>query len=101
MIAWLPWQPRRLKNHRYVINNDIMCRQLTHYQRQISDSSQLKYFAEDNFKVKENGRKLSKPIEDTVGKGEICSLRAISPFPSVFKRLVSQGIKRCHCVGMA
>ena len=30
------------------------------------DSSKLKDFAEDNFKFEENGRKLSKPVENTV-----------------------------------
>ena len=30
-----------------------------------------------------------------------CSLRAISPFPTVFSKvLFPRGIKRCHCVGM-
>ena len=37
--------------------------------RQILDSSKLKAFAEDNFKFNENGRKLSKRVENTVGKG--------------------------------
>ena len=39
--------------------------------RQILDSSKLKKFADDNFKFDENGRKLSKRVENTVGKGEI------------------------------
>ena len=35
------------------------------------------------------------------GKRRNCSLRAISPFPTVFlKGLFSRGVKRCHCVGM-
>ena len=59
------------------------------------DSSKLKEFADDNFKYDENGRKLSKQVENTVGKGEI------APFPTVFsKRLFPRGIKRCHCVEM-
>ena len=33
--------------------------------------SKLKEFADDNFKFDENGRKLSKWVEHTVGKGEI------------------------------
>ena len=33
--------------------------------------SKLKEFADDNFKFDENGRKLSKRLENTVGKGEI------------------------------
>ena len=48
----------------------------------------------------ENGRKLSKRVENT-GNRRNCSLRAISPFPTVFsKGLFPKGIKRCHCVGM-
>ena len=35
------------------------------------------------------------------GKRRNCSLRAISPFPTVFsKGLFPRGVKRCHCVGM-
>ena len=39
--------------------------------QQILDSSKLKQFADDNFKFDENGRKFSKWLENTVGKGEI------------------------------
>ena len=39
--------------------------------QQISDSSKLKEFADGNLKVGENGRKFSKWVENTVGKGEI------------------------------
>ena len=37
----------------------------------ILDSSKLKEFADDNFKFEENGRKFSKRVENTTGKGEI------------------------------
>ena len=39
--------------------------------RQILYSSKLKEFADDNFKSDDKGRKLSKQVENTVGKGEI------------------------------
>ena len=39
--------------------------------RQILDSSKPKVFADDNLKFEENCRKLFKPVENTVGKGEI------------------------------
>ena len=39
--------------------------------RQILNSSELKEFAEDNFNFGKNGRKLSKWVENTVGKEEI------------------------------
>ena len=35
------------------------------------DSSKLKEFVDNDFKFDENGRKLSKQVENTVGKGEI------------------------------
>ena len=57
--------------------------------QQILDSK-LKGFEDDNFKFDENGRKFSKRVENTVGKGRNCSIRAISPFPTVFKRLLLQ-----------
>ena len=49
--------------------------------RQILCSSKLKEFADDKFKFDKNGRKLSKWVEK-------CSLRAISPFPTVFSKAV-------------
>ena len=55
------------------------------------DSSKLKEFADGNFKFDENGRKLSKQVENTVGNGEIASYEQFLLSHSVFKRLVSQG----------
>ena len=64
--------------------------------RQILDSSKLKKFANDNFKFDKNGRKLSIQVVNT-GKMRNCSLRAISPFPTVFsKGLFPRGVKRCR-----
>ena len=39
----------------------------------ILDWPKLKAFAEDNFIFHENGRKFSKRVENTVGKGEIAN----------------------------
>ena len=39
--------------------------------QQILDSSKQKELADDNFKFDKHGRKLSKRVEKTVGKGEI------------------------------
>ena len=58
--------------------------------RQISDSSKLKEFADNNFKFDENGRKLSKHVENTVGKGEIAHYEQFLLSHSLFKRLFSQ-----------
>ena len=71
---------------------------------------QLKEFADDNFKFDKNDRKYNKRVENIVGKGEIarkhcgkrrnCSLRAISPFPTVFsKDLYSRHVKTMACLG--
>ena len=73
---------------------------LTHYQTTNFRLFQTKEFADDNFKFDENGTKLFKWVENTVGKGEIV-LPAISPFPTVFSTgLFPEGVKRHHCVGM-
>ena len=58
------------------------------HKKQISDSSKLKEFADDNFKWNENGVKFSKRVENTVGKGGSTSNFSFSH--SVFKRLVLQ-----------
>ena len=67
---------------------------LTHY------SSKLQQFAGDNFKFDKNGKKLSKWVENTVGKGEIALYKQFLLFPVFSKGLFPRGVKRCHCVGM-
>ena len=53
----------------------------------------MKEFA-DKFSFDESGSHLLKWVENTVGKRRNCSLRAISPFPTVFsKNLFSRQIK--------
>ena len=54
--------------------------------RQNLDSSKLKKFADDNFKFDENGRKLSKRVENTVGKGEIARYEQFLLFPQCFQK---------------
>ena len=71
--------------------NSILCRcrseselfgkDLTLPERRILDNSKPKEFVDDNFKFDENDSKFSKRVENTVGKGEIARLRAISLFP--------------------
>ena len=52
---------------------------------------QSKEFADDNFEFAGNGRKFSKKRRKHCGKRRNCSLRSISPFPTVFsKKLVLQ-----------
>ena len=45
----------------------------------------MKEFADDNFRFDDNGGKLYKTVENC-GKRRDCSLRAISPFPTVFSK---------------
>ena len=56
--------------------------------------NKLKDFAEDNLKFEENGRKLYKPVENTVGKGEIAQC-----FQKACFRLVSQGRQKVSLCG--
>ena len=62
-------------------------------------SSKLIEFADDNFKFDEYGRRLSKPVENTVGKGEIARTSNFSFSHTVFKRLVSQGRQKVSLCG--
>ena len=59
--------------------------------RQTLDSSKLKEFADDNFKFEENGRKLSKRAENTVGKGEIARNEQFLLFPQCFQKACFPG----------
>ena len=56
--------------------------------RQILDSSKLKEFADDNFEFDENGRKFSKRVENTVGKGEIARYEQFLLFPGALKGVI-------------
>ena len=60
---------------------------------------QTERVSDDNFKFDENGRKLSKQVENTVGKGEIVVTSNFSFSHSVFKSLVSQGRQKVSLCG--
>ena len=78
----------------------IHCFILPITRRQISDSSKLKEFADDNFKFEENGRKLSKRVENTVWEKEKVLVTSYFSFShSFFKRLVSQGRQKVSLCG--
>ena len=68
----------------------------------ILDSSKLKDFADDNFRFDENGRKLSKTLENTVGKGEIARYEQFLFFPQCFQKAcfpgASKGVIVCEWV---
>ena len=59
--------------------------------RQILDSSKLKEFADNNFKFDENGRKLSRRVENTVEKGEIACYKQFLLFPQCFQKACFPG----------
>ena len=52
----------------------------------LPDSSKLKEFVDDNFKSDEYGRKLSKQVENTAGKGEIARYEQFLLFPQCFQK---------------
>ena len=62
--------------------------------RQILDSSKLKEFADDNFKFDENGSKLSKQVENIVGKGEIARNEQFLLFPQCFQKACFLGASK-------
>ena len=75
--------------------------ELTHYQTTNFRLFQTEVFADDNFRFDENGRKLSKRVENTVGKGEIARNEQFLFFPQCFeKACFPGGFKKCCCVGM-
>ena len=51
------------------------------------DSSKQKDFADDNFRFDEDGRKFSKRVENTVGKGEIARYEQFLHFPQCLQKI--------------
>ena len=52
----------------------------------VLESAKLKEFADDNFKFHKNGRKFSKRVENTVGKGEIARNEQFLLIPQCFQK---------------
>ena len=77
------WDVKNLNSHLQLISR-----------RQILDSSKLKEFADDNFKIDENGRKLSKQVENTVGKGEIARNEQFLLIPQCFQKACFPGVPK-------
>ena len=67
--------------------------------QQILDSPKLKEFADDNFKFDENGRKLSKWVENTAGKGEIAPYEQFLLFPQYFQQACFPGRQKVSLCG--
>ena len=58
----------------------------------------LKDFADDNFQFDENRRKLSKQVENTVGKGEIARCEQFLLFPQCFQKACFLEASKCVIV---
>ena len=67
--------PFRVKSHHLTLSQTTKFR-----------LTKLKEFAGDKFKFNEKGRKLSKQIENTVGKGEITRYEQFLLFPQCFQK---------------
>ena len=65
---------------------------LTHYQT--TNFRLFQEFADDNFKFDENGRKLSKRVENTVGKGKIARNEPSLLFPQCFQKACVPGASK-------
>ena len=74
---------------------------LTHYQTTNFRLFQTERVCRQQFQIWRKWRKVIQMGRKHCGKRRNCSLRAISPFPTVFsKGLFLRGVKRSHCVGM-
>ena len=62
-------------------------------------SSKLTEFADNNSKFDKNGRKFSKWVENTVGKGEIARYKQFLVFPVFSKDLYCKHVKTRACLG--
>ena len=68
--------------------------------RQILDSSKLKQFADNNCKFDKTGIKSIQMGRKRCGKRRNCSIRAISPFPTVFSSdMYCRHVKTRACLG--
>ena len=92
------FQFRRVQNVSFV--DVFIWSSLKNCQTTNLDSSRLKEFADDNFKFHENGSKLSKRVENTVGKGEIAHDEQFLLFPQCFQKSCFPRLNRCYCVGI-
>ena len=78
--------------------NILNCSQTTVF----IDSSKLKEFAKkkNNFKFDKNGRKFTKRVENTVGKGDIAHYEQCLLFPQYFQKdLYCRQVKTSACLG--
>ena len=89
---WNSFEPERYRHCSNILFDVCKCYQFHPVQnsvvpkRQILDSSKLEEFADNNFEFDGNGRKSSKRVENTVGKGEIARYEQFLLFPQCFQK---------------
>ena len=77
----------------------VSTKPLTHYQTTNFRLFQTERVCRRQFEIWQKWQKVIQRGRKHCGKRRNCSLRAISPFPTVFsKGLFPRGVKRCHCV---
>ena len=77
------------------------CWCLTHYQTTNFRLFQTERVCRQQFQIWRKWQKVIQMGRKHCGERRNCSLRAISPFPTVFSNgSFPRGVKRCHCVGM-
>ena len=75
---------------------------LTHYQTTNFRRFQTERVCRRQFQIWRKWQKVIQMGRKHCGKWRNCSLRAISPFPTVFsKGMFFRGVERCHCVEMS
>ena len=79
---------------RVVKSWDCVLKGLPITRQQMLDSFKLKEFTDDNFKFDGNGRKFSKWVENTVGKGEIARNEQFLLFPQCFQKACFPGASK-------
>ena len=93
VFSWGLW---KLFLHLFWVFNHLI-----HYQTTNFRLFQIEKLCRRQFKIWRKWQKVIPTSRKHCGKRRNCSLRAISPFSTVFsKGLFPSGIKRCHCVGM-
>ena len=80
--------------HRGLLNSELCCKDLTRYQTTNSRLPNWKSLPTTISKFDKNGRKLSKQVENTVGKGEIARYEQFLLFPQCFQKACFPGASK-------
>ena len=79
---------------RIVKKSGLCGKELTHYQTTTFRLFQTERVSDNKFKFNENGRKLSKWVENTAGKGEIAHYETFFLFPQRFQKACFPGASK-------